>query len=247
MAMIIGRSKSWLWWLAGLFCALVFGRAAGAAEAQPEYGVRVDPKAAVPAMPAKPRPPAPDSDDLKQKANKLIDEYLSGQTPPAPGEELKAKIAKLVKELGADDWAVRENASKEIVAVGKPALAALKEAANSKDAEVAQRAKDALAQIEGSGTIVDQLRALGGVGQTALQERTTAERKAVTSKAGEAGELELAGRKDEAEKLRAAAKQAQANVALLVKLQTLMAQAGSTPGPGMPVPFGVKMMMIERN
>ena len=229
MAVIIGRSKSWLWWLAGFLCALVFGRGAGGAEAVAKYGVEAPGPGFV--APAVPRPPPP-SENFKQRASQLIDEYLAGGSPAPTGADLKARIDKLVKDLGADEWAARENASKELLAIGKPALPALKEAAKSKDAEVASRAKDLIEKVEGSGSPLEGLRALGPAGQAAVQERLAAERKAMTGSAGAAGEAELAGKKDEAEKLRAEAKRAQANAAALTKLLGLLAQAPAAPAPG---------------
>jgi len=210
VAAMIGRSKSWLWWLAGCLCAVLFGganRAPSAEPPQPPYGV------------APPPPPLRRAEEeQKQKADSLIDEYLAQQAPAPPPEDLKARIAKLVKELGADDWAARENASKELLKIGKPALPALKEAAQSKDAEVAARAKDAIEKLGGEGSAVEGLRALGPAGQAAVQLRIVKERRTITGSAGAAGEAELAGKKDEAEKLRAEAKTAQTRAEALNKL-----------------------------
>jgi len=55
MSAMIGRGKSWLWWLAGFLCALVFGRNVAAQEATEKYGVRPRPPAE---QPEKPKPPA---------------------------------------------------------------------------------------------------------------------------------------------------------------------------------------------
>ncbi|HOX08585.1 MAG TPA: hypothetical protein PK280_19475 [Planctomycetota bacterium] len=249
MAAMIGRGKSWLWWLAGLLCAALFGRVGAAEEpVQALYGVRVEPGFVGPGDPSTPMPPPPSQLDvnLRQRANQLIDEYLAAQTEAAPAGELQARIERLVKDLGADDWGTREKAQKELVSIGRPALAALKAAAGSKDPEIAQRSTAAIAQIDGAGNSVDQLRAIGPLARTVVQERLAAERKAVTGRAGGAGEAELAGRKDEAEKLRAEAKKAQANAALLVKLTELLTQPARGPEPVM-MPFGVKMRVIERD
>ena len=52
-----------------------------------------------------------------------------------------AEIARLVKQLGDDDFDQREAATKQLEAIGEPARAALHEAAAfSKDAEIRQRA-----------------------------------------------------------------------------------------------------------
>ena len=55
--------------------------------------------------------------------------------PPAPQE-----IAKLVVQLGADDFAAREAAQKKLETIGEPALEALRKAAANGDVEVKSRA-----------------------------------------------------------------------------------------------------------
>ena len=252
MAVIIGRSKGWLWWLAGCFCALVFGRGVrGDEPVESLFGVKpAPPRDAAPVAPKPPPPPV--QEDARQKIDKLINDYLAAQGPAPATAELKDKIARLIKELGDNEWSVREAASKALVDIGQPALAALKEALKSKDAEVAMRAREAVEKIEGAGSTVEGLRALGHAAQAAVQKRLLEERRLSAEKAGAAAEAELAGKKDEAEKARAGAKQAQANTAALAKLLTLLAQAGpatggaqpeygvrpraSGPGPGLPRP-----------
>jgi uncharacterized protein (TIGR03067 family) len=60
-----------------------------------------------------------------------------------PGKEKEAeRIARLIKQLGDDAFAKREAVSKELEAIGAPALAALrKAAASSDDAEIRRRAE----------------------------------------------------------------------------------------------------------
>jgi hypothetical protein len=78
-----------------------------------------------------------------------------GKPPAGPAPEARqpepdaaaAKIARLVAELGHDDWAVREQASAALRALGEPALAALEPAAKSPDPEVRARAGELLLQI----------------------------------------------------------------------------------------------------
>lgn len=209
MARMIGRVGSWLWWLAGLFLALVFGRGTEArAEAVPEYGVRLRPPVKQPAA----------TEEQKQKAEKLIDEYLAAElTPPAPSAEDQARIDGLIKELSAKDFAAREAASAGLVKIGRPALPALRKAAESKDPEVAWRSKAAIEKI-GDGPEVEGLRSLGWLAQTAVRERAEKEKKAMAGAAGAAGEAEQAGKKEEAEKLRAEAKTAQTRAEALNKL-----------------------------
>ena len=63
--------------------------------------------------------------------------------PPADGE-----IAKLVLQLGDADFATREAASRRLGEIGKPALDALKEAADGADAEIRTRATALIRRIE---------------------------------------------------------------------------------------------------
>ncbi len=59
------------------------------------------------------------------------------------------RIDELIRQLGADDYAAREEATEELRKIGKPAEEALKKAAESPDAEVRSRAKDLLKELEG--------------------------------------------------------------------------------------------------
>lgn len=59
-------------------------------------------------------------------------------------------IAKLVRGLGNQKFAEREQAAKELTAIGLPALDALRKAAKGEDAEVARRAKHIIEIIENS-------------------------------------------------------------------------------------------------
>ncbi len=69
------------------------------------------------------------------------------QQKQAHPEDLQAKIQKLVKQLGDDDFQKREDAMEELVKIGDAAVEALKKAAKSEDPEVAWRAKEALNRI----------------------------------------------------------------------------------------------------
>jgi len=74
------------------------------------------------------------------------------QKPPSPEElaKLQARIAELIKQLGHDEWAKREEATKGLVEIGQVAESALEEAAKSKDPEVSSRAAEALKKIRGN-------------------------------------------------------------------------------------------------
>jgi hypothetical protein len=66
-----------------------------------------------------------------------------------PGKQTEAeRIASLIKQLGDDDFAQREQASKELDAMGESAVAALrKAAASSDDLEIRRRAEQVIGSI----------------------------------------------------------------------------------------------------
>jgi tetratricopeptide (TPR) repeat protein len=68
---------------------------------------------------------------------------VSGGAAPLP-KPTPEQIAHWVQQLGDNDFAAREQASRKLWAAGEPAEAALREAARSDDAEVARRARDIL-------------------------------------------------------------------------------------------------------
>lgn len=81
------------------------------------------------------------------------------ETKPDPkAEAIAAEVAKLVKQLGDENWDLREAAQKRLAEIGKPAVAALREALGSKDMEVTIRAKTLLAEIVGQGFLGIHLR-----------------------------------------------------------------------------------------
>ena len=57
----------------------------------------------------------------------------------------RERIARLVRDLGDNNWAVRERASRELAGMGRLAESALRDAAGSNDAEVVRRARRLLA------------------------------------------------------------------------------------------------------
>lgn len=57
-------------------------------------------------------------------------------------------VEKLILKLGDDDVDVREQASRELVKIGKPALGALRKAMKSEKAEIAGRAKALVEEID---------------------------------------------------------------------------------------------------
>jgi hypothetical protein len=67
----------------------------------------------------------------------------TGRSAPAP-KTTPEEIARWIKQLGDNEFRLREAASRRLWAAGELAEAALREAARSDDAEVARRAKDIL-------------------------------------------------------------------------------------------------------
>jgi hypothetical protein len=69
---------------------------------------------------------------------------------PSPADEPpgKEKIDKLIQQMGSGSFSEREKATKELEAIGLPALKGLRQAARSDDTEVRKRAGDLLLKIE---------------------------------------------------------------------------------------------------
>jgi hypothetical protein len=65
-------------------------------------------------------------------------------------EDLARKIDAAIKKFGGDSFDQREAAVKELISIGAPAYPALRDAADSPDAETAQRAKAAMRKIRES-------------------------------------------------------------------------------------------------
>jgi hypothetical protein len=223
MAVIIGRTKGWVWWLAGLFCALLFGSQAGAAEAVALYGVRVGPEPVE-------APPATEAE--KKQAGELVDAWLSAGAPAEPSDEERKAIAALIADLGAKDFAAREAASAGLVKLGPKAAGQLREAAKAGDPEVAQRAGKAIADIEAAPRqkVVEELRKVRAGAQAVLGERIRKEQDAAKSAAAAAEKLEAEGRKDDAAAKRAEAEAAGRRRQELVKLNGLVLYGAMVPG-----------------
>jgi hypothetical protein len=104
-----------------------------------------------------------------QKADGSWDgEVAAVETPPAAPElppEEAAEVAKLIGRLGDNDFDVREAATKALAAKGKTARGPLEEALKSPDAEVRQRAAQALEEMV---VEVGERAGVGQVGCTGL-------------------------------------------------------------------------------
>src|SRR6516162_9138639 len=74
---------------------------------------------------------------------------LAASLPMPAGETADAgKINKLIEQMGSGTFAEREKATRELDAIGVPALEALRKAATSEDAEIKRRAQELLSGIE---------------------------------------------------------------------------------------------------
>ena len=76
-----------------------------------------------------------------------IVEYLKKQSPEDP-EKTLLQIRSLIRKLGDESFAVRENASEELIHLGLPAIPELKQALKSSDHEVRYRATHCLEQLQ---------------------------------------------------------------------------------------------------
>ena len=70
--------------------------------------------------------------------------------PPQPDPALAERIKKLTAQLGADEFAVRDDAQKKLIEIGAKALGTLDETLeNSEDPEIRSRCKSLIAEIRG--------------------------------------------------------------------------------------------------
>ncbi len=91
-----------------------------------------------------------------------------GAVPAAPSEPeaVPAKapdegLTRLIADLGASNWKVREKAAAEIRKIGKPALPVLKKAMKSSDLQVASSAEKLVGEIDPSSIAVPDMPTTG--------------------------------------------------------------------------------------
>ena len=212
MAAMIGKGKSWLWWLAGCLCALLLGPRAGGADAGPApvYGMPVPPPDKQPLNNA----------EQQQKAEGLVNELMTPGPAPEPPAPVKAEIDKLIQDFASEDAKVRDAASTGVVKQGVPALGALRAALASKDAEVVERAKAAIVAIETASKApkVEELKKLGNVGQSLVQQRWNQANRVANEADKAAADAEKAGDAAATAKAKAEAKTAREQAATLAGL-----------------------------
>jgi len=100
--------------------------------------------------------------------------------------EEPADAAKLVRDLGADDFATREAAMKKLRAMGPAAAPALEQAADNDDPEVKMRARQLLQKVAATGgaqaKAVRRLMAVRALGKLKRPEGLAALRPLLASK-----------------------------------------------------------------
>jgi hypothetical protein len=117
---------------------------AGGDDAWPKKAAHVDP-----------------ANDEERKADELIRRLLTG-APEELTAERKAALERVIADFGSDKFALREAASTSAGAFGREDIPLLRQAAGSKDPEVAERAKAAIAALERASGLKDQLAKLPG-------------------------------------------------------------------------------------
>jgi hypothetical protein len=144
--------------------------------------------------------PAAKPEEIKE-AEKLLDEYLKPVTPVEPSEADRSAIAKLIEQLGAEDFAAREDASGAVVKHGPAALGQLRAALTSKDAEVVTRAEAAIERIgqEARAKPAARLKAIPGATVQACGARQQQLSPKITEAYQKAQRARAAGRTAEAE------------------------------------------------
>ena len=123
-------------------------------------------------------------------ASLISTQSLLGADAPAPNDDVEQRIARLIEELGDNQFAVRQRAQRELTRLGHSAFDALTAAENSDDVEVATQARYLVRLIridwiqDSDSAQVKQL--LSNYDSKSESERL-AQMKDVAEKAGEAG------------------------------------------------------------
>jgi len=234
MAVLIGRTKGWMWWIGGLLCAVVFGSRAEAADAVAVYGIR-----------PRPRPKFDEksvTEEQKKKAGTLVDAWMAGVQPAEPSADEKKQIKKLVESFGSSNFQVREGASKAVVKFGAKALGQLQEAVKSKDAEVSTRAQAAISRIN-SGTDrkeVKELRDVKAAAHVVISARRTELYKQGGAANQEARKLRQEGKQDEAAKKQKEGSDLYKTAGKLNQLYNLVVYGAAAIRPGPMARYGIR-------
>jgi HEAT repeat protein len=81
------------------------------------------------------------------KIEGLISKYVGEPGANEASGEQTAKIDELIKKLSSEDYKTREEATKSLIEIGRPALSAVEKLKTSEDAEVKTRAEQIAAEI----------------------------------------------------------------------------------------------------
>ena len=227
MALLFGKAKSWVWWLAGLLCALLFGP-----RAQGGPGAAGAPGALAAAAEGKEEAPA-------ARTGQLVEDYLKAPAPAEPAAEAAKEIARLIRDFGSEDFEVRDAASRDITRHGAAAIGALRQALKSPDAEVASRAEVALATIEAAvrqakaGEIIALYKKSGAPVLEVVQRKYVELTEAARTAAAAALEAEKAGKAEEIAQARAQARSAREREAVMAGLYRQIRPPPVAPPYGM--------------
>ncbi len=239
MAVMIGKTKGWLWWLAGTFCAMIFGAQAMAAQVVALYGIRPNPAPKV--------DPSKVTEELKTQAGKLIDDWMAGVKPEEPSAAEKAQITKLIESLGSIDFKLRETASTELAKFGTKALKQLTSAQESKDPEVRIRAQRAINIISNSPDRKEivALRKIRDATIFVIQARQAEISKQSSAIYNEYRNLRKAGKADEAAAKLKEARQFSTKRAKFSRLLNLIVAGGTSSRPNMQVRYGIRVQPLQ--
>jgi len=83
--------------------------------------------------------------EVRLRVKQILDKIIE---PDEEEEELTESIEQLIRQLGNENFQTRENATKELIKIGKPAILALEKASKSPDPEIRLRAQKVLEQIK---------------------------------------------------------------------------------------------------
>jgi hypothetical protein len=236
VAVMIGKTKGWLWWLAGTFCAMIFGAQAMAAQAVAVYGIRPNPAPKV--------DPSKVTEELKTQAKKLIADWMGGVKATEPSAEELTQVVKLIESLGSNDFKLREAASTELAKFGSKALKQLLSAQENKDPEVRIRAQRAINIINNSSDRKEivALRKIRDSAIFVIQARQRELSKQSSAMYREYRDLRKAGKGEEAAAKLKETRKFSLERSKLSRLLRLIVGIASSSGPNMQVRYGVRVM-----
>ena len=72
-------------------------------------------------------------------------------------ETINKRVAELIRQLGSDDWQVREKATEELIEIGPLAIGEMQRARNNPDAEIRERAQKIIPLIQWKEAFIRRL------------------------------------------------------------------------------------------